>query len=59
MYIVIATYETFQIYFCNIQMKYLKHKSETLETHETQRRRQPKPTWWGTSVAIKLELGVH
>ena len=44
-YIVIATYATSQIYFCNIQMKHLKHKSETPKTLETRRRRRPRPTW--------------
>jgi hypothetical protein len=28
-YIVIATYATSQIYFCNIQIKHLKHNFET------------------------------
>jgi hypothetical protein len=30
-YIIIATYATSQIIFCNIQMKHLKHKSEMPE----------------------------
>ena len=47
-----------RIYFCIIQMKHLKHKFETPETLETQHRRQPEPTWWGTPVANKLGLGI-
>jgi hypothetical protein len=53
-YIVIATHATSQIYFCNIQIKHLKHKSGT---PETQRRRWPRPIWWGTAVASKLGSG--
>jgi hypothetical protein len=34
-YIIIATYAISHIYFCNIQMKHLKHKSKTPETLET------------------------
>jgi hypothetical protein len=37
--------------------KTLKHKSEKHVTLETQRRRRPRPTWWGTPVTSKLGLG--
>jgi hypothetical protein len=52
-YVVIATYETSYIYFCNIQMKHLKLKSTT---PETLRCRRPQPTWWETPVASQLRL---
>jgi hypothetical protein len=38
-------------------MKHLKHKSETPETIETQRRRRPQPTWWETPITSQLGLG--
>jgi hypothetical protein len=53
-YIVIATYATSQIDFCNIQTKHLKHKSGTSETLKTRHRRRPWLTWWRIAVANKL-----
>jgi hypothetical protein len=54
-YIVVATYVTSQIDFCNIQMKCLKHKSKMPEILETRRHRRPWPPsgelWWGWGAA--------